>query len=380
MIFRAIVITIVCHLSNAFVETEYDDNLDGIAITPLNFNSNDYPVKLTQRKLKKEGTGKKHDKKSSKKSAACKKSKGSKTDERLCEIVKVKEINLGVDTLGIIPSEVKADVYTCETSNECSGPPPLVVFACGGTIQKGVQKLFAETLTRKGYVVMILDHPFQFGPGPVFNFAQPQDFNSAIDYAKSQTDFEVDSDSVALLGHSYGFGAIITALNELCSMPFCNNAVVPFNPSVKAVAGFGASLRMVGGGGPDQFIDSNNQGFPTFILNGAGDSNSFDTDVTTGENFSIGTFDRLDATKILTVVSNLDHFSIADKVINPGENPFFDDVPSTLPRIEQIGRVVDIFNFYLEGVFAGKPQIDVCKGLKKEFTGIVDMCLEEYEE
>jgi len=75
MIFRAIVITIVCHLSNAFVEAEYDDNLDGIAITPLNFNSNDYPVNLTQRKLTKKGKGTKHDKKSSKKSAACKKSK-----------------------------------------------------------------------------------------------------------------------------------------------------------------------------------------------------------------------------------------------------------------------------------------------------------------
>lgn len=281
----------------------------------------------------------------------------------------------------VISSEVMADVYTCEKSNECNGPPPLVVYACGGSIDKGSQKLFAEKLTRHGYVVMILDRPFQFPgpPGPVFNFVLPQDFNSAIEYAKSQTDFEVDSDSIALLGHSYGFSVILGAINEQCGMPFCNNAFVPLNPSVKAALVFGSSLQAVGGPSDGEFIDGlTNQGIPIFLLNGAGDSISFSTDVTTGENVSIGTFDRLEAPKILSIISNLDHFSIADKVFNPDQTPFADDVPSTLSRLEQVARVGDIFNFYLKGAFVGKPQIDFCKRLKKEFTGIVNVCIEDY--
>jgi len=225
----------------------------------------------------------------------------------------VEEASLGVDPRDNSGAEVTIDIYRCTKNNGFSRNNPLVVFACGGSVPKSAYNTFASGLAEEGYVVVTIEHPVSFGPGgPPFNFANAVDVQNAISYVENQN-FSVDTSKIVLMGHSFGSGTVLNAINEVCDFPFCNDPNVPFpqsvtvprHPGIVLAAAYGASLNDRSGG----FSSLTNLDIPYGIINGAGDINFF-TEIA-GENLTQGSFDRLEPTKVIGTIDNLDHFSIS---------------------------------------------------------------------
>ena len=118
---------------------------------------------------------------------------------------------------------------------------------------------------------------------------------------------------------------------------------------------------------------------PYGIINGDGDINFF-ADLN-GENLTTGSFARLNPTKVIATISNLDHFSIADAITSPDRG----DVLSTLPRAQQTEKVVKAVSFWLKMNLKDNPTDDFCnqlqdRGLGEEggVTFLLTDCLEDY--
>ena len=112
------------------------------------------------------------------------------------------------------------------------------------------------------------------------------------------------------------------------------------------------------------------------LINGAGDINYHFIELA-GENLTQGSFDRLNPTKIIATIDNLDHFSISKVNTSPTRG----DILSTLPLEQQIDTVIDSMSFFLKQMLKGKPTKNFCnqitgRGAEEGFE-MVD-CMEEY--
>ena len=278
------------------------------------------------------------------------------------------EISLGIDERDAFQTEVKVDIYVpppaCATDDEKL--PKLIVFACGGSVPKEQYSMLATGLSyRNNAVVMVLDRAINFG-GERFNFASSFDIANAIGYAENQTDIELDTSNVVIMGHSYGVNVLIGALNGVCTPPICMTThPVPLHPNVKVAALYGASLYSVAMQGMKaDWVTTDNNNFPLFIINGARDDIAFSNETTTGEGIDEGTYARLDPTKVVAVVDDLNHFSIANEP-NP-DGPGSDlPVPDTLSRQDQVDIIVDIMTYWIETSLEGFKGVnhDICQEL-----------------
>jgi Platelet-activating factor acetylhydrolase, isoform II len=289
----------------------------------------------------------------------------------------VEEISLGIDPRDNARSEVKIDVYTCSSKRKAL---PLIVFACGGGVPKDAYGSFAEGLSANGYVVAVIEHLIKLSPAaPARNFGNAVDMSNVIAYAEAQVAaglLKVDLTQIVLMGHSFGSGTVLNALNQVCPFPFCKDpnvpvpsaVTVPLHPGVILGSAWGASLNDQSGG----FSTLKNvAGIPYGIVNGAGDTNYFTT--LAGENLTQGSFDRLNPTKIIATIANLDHFSISEVVTSTTRG----DILSTLPRVEQIAIVVDAMSFLVKKFVRDNYNDKFCKKLGRQgFT--LAACLEEY--
>jgi hypothetical protein len=295
----------------------------------------------------------------------------------------VQEISLGVDPRDVAKANVKVDVYQCKSGNLANQPAqPLVVFAAGGGVPKDAYGSFAEGLSADGYIVAVIEHPVKFSPfAPAQNFVNAADFQNTIAYAEAQSAsglWNVDLTKIVLMGHSFGSGTILNALNQVCGFPFCQDPNVPFpsgvtvplHPGVVLGVAYGASLNDRSGG----FSSLKNVGgIPYGIINGAGDINYFLQ--LAGENLTQGTFNRLNPTKIIATINNLDHFSISEINTSPNRG----DVLSTLPRAVQIAHVVDAMSYFLKQSLKNNPTQNFCNQIGGRTTNYtMAACLEQY--
>jgi hypothetical protein len=274
-------------------------------------------------------------------------------------------------------------VYQCGKGNIAKQKAqPLVVFAPGGGVPKDAYGSFAEGLSADGYIVAVIEHLVKLNPSaPPQNFVNAVDLQNTIAYAETQLAaglWNVDLTKIVLMGHSFGFGTIMNALNELCAFPFCQNpstalpsgVTVPLHPGVVLGAAYGASLS----DRADGFTSLKNVGgIPIGIINGAGDISYILSYA--GENLTQGSFDRLYPTKIIATINNLDHFSISEIVTSPHGS----SVLSTLPRTVQIAHVVDAMSFFLKQSLKNNPTKNFCNQIGDRTTGYtMAACLEQY--
>jgi Platelet-activating factor acetylhydrolase, isoform II len=294
---------------------------------------------------------------------------------------RVEEISLGIDPRDNAKSEVKIDLYTCNTKRR-KKLLPLIVFACGAGVPKDAYGSFAEGLAANGYVVAVIEHLIKLSPAPAapaLNFGNALDMSNVIAYTETQVKagrLKVDLTQIILMGHSFGSGTILNALNQVCGLPFCKDpnlpipsgVTVPLHPGVILGSGFGGGLHDPATG----FTNLTNvAGIPFGIVNGAGDSISFTT--AAGENITQASFDRLNPTKIIATIENLDHFSISEVVTNTTRG----DILSTLPREKQIAIVVNAMSFLVQKFVRNNHRNKFCKQLGQQGFAIVG-CLEEY--
>lgn len=121
---------------------------------------------------------------------------------------------------------------------------------------------------------------------------------------------------------------------------------------------------------------TNIDNIPFGLVNGAGDINYLNS--VEGENLTTGTFARLNPTKIIATIENLDHFSISEIVTNPTRG----DTLSTLSREEQIDIVVDSMSFITKQMTKSNPTTNFCNQITdraaEEEGYAIENCLEEY--
>jgi hypothetical protein len=275
-------------------------------------------------------------------------------------------------------TNVLIDIYRCD-ANQGNSDPPLVVLACGGPLRKAAYNTFARGLAQRNNVVIVIDHPVMIPYAPPFNFADSYDFANAIQYAKD-AGFPVDANKIVLMGHSFGFGSVLRAINKKCLYPYtCKdpNTVVSLDDGVVLTVAFGASLVELYG---PNLVWSNmtNEGLPMAIINGDGDWNyfgDFEGD-SYGPTVSQETFNKLKYPKVSAAIHNLDHFSISDLAMVQSNG-----IPSTLPREQQIRIVADVTHFWIQKNLDGNPTYNFCSQLSErggEIGYVVLDCSEEY--
>jgi hypothetical protein len=319
-------------------------------------------------------------------------------DPIACKAVNVEEVILkcgdNSDCLDGDPYaqvDLKFDLYTCDNDDERrtvlrhrneqqhQERQPFLLVACGAPGLKEDYSMFATEMVQKGYNVAVPEkiiYPIPANPSILLNAVTPADFRRVIDHVVVGTD--VDAKDVFLLGHSFGGAQVMSALNEVCNSMFCaplefpptniyyvNNVTLPV--AVRGGGTYGTPSIQMGGrigapGQPDPYLF--NDGRPLFMFFGDGDINVINSCGTAcDEKFNyLYTYDHMSADKYLIVGDDLDHDSIANRII--AVTSTFRN--STLPRDVQVKRVADGFDQWIQHVLydVSDQEEDFCRVLE----------------
>jgi len=313
--------------------------------------------------------------------------------------VEVETVTLQDDPLSPGSSPAAVDFYKCAGSNSNNGNQAFIVLACGLGVSKANYTTFAEGLVRqnRNYQVAVVEHlvPSFRPPFTPINTVNALDVSNTLSKAEEMDGY--DTSRIVLMGHSFGGGTALNAIEGECPFPFCieigprgptfQPVSVERHPNVVMGAAYGFSLNDRLGQCPDPFSRVRNvDGVPFKVINGAGDINFFnslqctneDDGTLVEENLTTGSFDRLNPTKVFATIGNLDHYSISEEITNTRRG----DTLSSLPRGQQIATVVDSMSFLLKQSLKKNPTRNFCNQLagRGDEMGydLVD-CLEEYE-
>ncbi|WP_051338623.1 alpha/beta hydrolase [Streptomyces flavidovirens] len=223
-----------------------------------------------------------------------------------------------------------ADVYYPATT---SRGLPVALLLQGANVDKAHYEGFARTVAAFGFVVVVPNHV-----RPVFGvpglWASSDQALGAVAWAAAENRRDgsplagrIDTDTLTLLGHSFGGAAGMSTIQGLCAPPFCAGlppgAVKP--AQLKAAAFFGTN-SVPPGGGPVGPID--NAGVPVALIQG-------DADGVAAPVAARDTYRALSAKpKALVGLHGANHFGITDVQNPPGASP--DASPQTLDQTEGI--------------------------------------------
>ncbi|MGB6298888.1 MAG: alpha/beta hydrolase [Rivularia sp. (in: cyanobacteria)] len=237
-----------------------------------------------------------------------------------------------------------ADIYFPKPKDLKTGNNsfPVALLLQGANVDKSSYSEYASIVARYGFVVVVPQHPRtlpQFG----FNGLLPE--TSQINDVLEQIQIEnstaspvngiVNTEKLALLGHSAGGAVGLSAIANICVQPIlCEGS---FEQPDELVAGifFGANLRRQA---TDEFIPINNSGIPTALIQGNLDG--------------IGLPIRAEKTynniqnppKALISISGANHYGITNN--NNPDGPFPDPNNPTIPQdvaVETVARWSGLF-------------------------------------
>ncbi|MDJ1184232.1 PEP-CTERM sorting domain-containing protein [Roseofilum casamattae] len=134
----------------------------------------------------------------------------------------------------ILNSGDLADIYFPDLSNETNPDSlPMALLLQGSYVDKANYSQYASTVASYGFVVVVPNNvndvltPFGFPEG---FFSEQEQIIETLDYLEdenlntSSSLFDiVDTDNLALLGHSYGGIVGLNAIEGTCSFPYCTS-------------------------------------------------------------------------------------------------------------------------------------------------------------
>ena len=231
-----------------------------------------------------------------------------------------------------------ADIYypdTLETDNF-----PVALFLQGALVDKADYTNFASTVASYGFVVIVPNH-FQSFPefdveGLLSEVSQIEDVLTYIkgENSDSMSPLEgiIDTDNLALLGHSQGGAVGLSAIGNYCIPGVCNEA--EFNLPEETVAGifYGTFLQDFNTG---EFVAIDNNSIPLGLISGSRDG------VTTPEEVG-ASYDLIqDLPKALISVEGANHYGITNE-----DNLIRENIRPTIEQdiaIETIARWSGLF-------------------------------------
>ncbi|NEO74945.1 PEP-CTERM sorting domain-containing protein [Moorena sp. SIO4G3] len=228
-----------------------------------------------------------------------------------------------------------ADIYfpvVSRTSNELF---PTTILLPGGLVDKSFYSSFATQVASYGFVVVVPNNRVSL---PQFNFEgllpEASQINSIFDFIitesenyNSQLAGIVDTEKLALLGHSQGGAVGLTAIEGSCIFPLCLNDFS--RPEALMAAAFYGTNRF----DPFlmEFVPTANDGIPVALVQGSLDG------VATPEE-ALATFELIqDSPKALITVAGANHFGITNVNNPPGARPDFSN--PTLAQDEAIETI-----------------------------------------
>ncbi|MEM6751585.1 MAG: alpha/beta hydrolase [Cyanobacteria bacterium P01_C01_bin.38] len=238
-----------------------------------------------------------------------------------------------------------ADIYFPETKNSNSNNNsfPVALLLQGANVDKSSYSEYASIVARYGFVVVVPSHPRnlpQFG----FNGLLPEtsQINDVLEQIKTENSDSaspvngiVNTEKLALLGHSAGGAVGLSAIANLCIQPIlCEGS---FEQPEELTAGifFGANLRNQA---TEEFIPINNSGIPTALIQGTLDGIGLPIRAEK-------TYDNIqNPPKALVSILGANHYGITNT--NNPDGPFPDPNNPTIPQdvaVETVARWSGLF-------------------------------------
>ena len=237
-----------------------------------------------------------------------------------------------------------ADIYfpKLRDSQTAKNSFPIALLLQGANVDKSSYSEYASIVARYGFVVVV---PNRERAIPELNTTGLFAETSQVDDVLTQIKLEnsnptspikdiVDTDKLALLGHSFGGAVGLSAIANTCIPLICEGS---FEQPDELVAGifFGANLRNQA---TDEFIPINNSGIPTALLQG------------TREGIALPfraerTYDNIqNPPKALISISGANHYGITNT--NNPDGPFPDPNVPTIAQdvaVETVARWSGLF-------------------------------------
>ncbi|MCX8044136.1 MAG: hypothetical protein N3B18_08430 [Desulfobacterota bacterium] len=241
------------------------------------------------------------------------------------------------DSVTATPSPAYDTVATYETIMTTNGDPtdvyyplgtdnntalPIALLLQGGRVDKFYYKGFAMHVARYGFIVLVPNHLNSFSI-PGFSaeglFAEQQQMYDAIAFMRDENENpassvfgKVDTNTLVMLGHSYGAACTIEALQNHCEYPLCSGDLFVRPPQLKAVALCGINTKPRGKPGDYAIRPVNNAGMPIAIVNGLLDNNA-KAHITRQSYAMIE-----DPPKMLVFINGANHYAMCDMNNPPG--------------------------------------------------------------
>lgn len=217
---------------------------------------------------------------------------------------------------------------------------PVVVLLQGAKVERKHYSQVASLVARHGFIVVVPDHRRKVFAVMDGLFPEP----TVMDMVLSSMDQEhqdtasplhgiVDTSRMALMGHSFGGAAGLSAISNECTPPFCTGSYTR-PASLKAGVFFGTNRKPpVGEMGP-----TNNQGIGVMLIQGDQDAKATPAD---GQ----ATFDKIASPpKAYVVLAGANHYGITNQ-----NNPAGADADSGTSVLDQgvgnetVGRWAGLF-------------------------------------
>lgn len=247
-----------------------------------------------------------------------------------------------------------ADVYfpTLSSSNNSDELLPAALFLQGANVDKSEYSVFASTVARYGFTVIVPNRltdafvPFGLPEGL---FSEQGQVNNVLSYVSSESadtnspiNGIVDPNKLVLLGHSFGGGVGLNAIEGNCNFPTCLNEFTQ-PPELLGGAFYASALSQVNIEGITPPLNNNN--IPIALLAG-------ELDGVTPFPLVEETFNQIQQPpKSLIMINGANHFGITNR--NNPPNTVFDPNVPTLEQTVAIETIARWSSLFLRGNVLG---------------------------
>lgn len=240
------------------------------------------------------------------------------------------------------PNNDPTDIYypNNQDSRRRNAKLPFALLLQGANVDKSFYKGFASIVASYGFVVVVPNHESNFVIDSGL-FAEEKELNDFLAFMISENATpssplygEIDTDTMLLLGHSYGGVASLYAIQGTCQFPFCIGLKFHKPASLKGGVFYGTNLK--GPIGPIPELE--NDGIPIALIQGSRDGLAIPAD---GKE----TFYKIkNPPKAYVNIEGANHYGITDMNNPPGAKPDT-NVPlvSQKDAVEAIGRWSALF-------------------------------------
>ncbi|WP_460304683.1 alpha/beta hydrolase family protein [Actinocorallia aurea] len=211
-------------------------------------------------------------------------------------------------------SQVKNDGADVYYPAGATGRLPVALLMQGAQVHRMYYAQYAQAIAAYGFIVVVPNHkrlvffdndyyPSQKMPAEAVDWMNAEDANTSSPLAG-----KIDTDTLVLLGHSFGGAAALNVSDETCGIPFCTTLGYDRPAEVKAAALYGTNNKspLLG-----TFADIDN-GIPVQLLQGTVDGAALPADAET-------TYTKLEhGPKQIVRIAGANHYGITDVQSPPG--------------------------------------------------------------